>query len=796
MALAPFSDDHPLLATPCVWHPGAGRGGYSIVHFRTTLVLDVANEAPVLWVSAVQRFLLYVDGRLVARGPSRSPAGRRSCARVALGPLAAGPHILCATVAHFGEHAGQGELGGPAFFVLWGENDIVRTGGGWRCFEDRSRSPLPDHAWGEARPRYDAAGAGERVDGALVPWGYEQPGYDDAAWPQVRELGAAGASGYGNYGQGVRLGPDPLPPMVEREGRFARVALAEGPSPRAAFDAWALEGGELVVPPGGRVRALLDRGELVNAYTRVLVSGGRGGRVRVVACEAPFADPRTRAKGDRDRPEGKIALGRLDEYLPDGGAQRAFAPLWFRAYRYLEISAEAAGEPLVLGQVTPLETGYPLTERASFRAEGDPDHRAIWQVSVRTARRCAHETFLDGPHYEQLQYVADARVQAVFAYLVCDDDRLARKAVDDLHLARSPEGLVPARAPARHEQIIPPFSLHWVGMLYDLLTYRGEAAGLARYLPAVREVLAWFARRLRPDGLLGPVEYWNFFDWSTGWERGQPPSGLQGGSAPLTLLFAEACGWARALERACGYPELASRWGRLKRALAEAALRACFDAPRGLLSDAPGLASFSVHTQTQAVLAGALNGRAARVALVRALDDPAVTQPGTLYYRYHIAQALKRAGLRERVVALFAPWRELLRGTGLTTWPEREQRPRSDCHGWSVTPAIEYLQTVLGVEPAPGVEGFSALTLRPALGALESAEGAVPTPQGEVRVRVTRAGGRRLDVRLVTPVPALLPAGRVLPPGTHDLRLNDDAHRSDQGSPSPPGSTGRTRTDL
>ena len=42
MALAPFSDDHPLLATPCVWHPGAGRGGYSIVHFRTTFVLDAA----------------------------------------------------------------------------------------------------------------------------------------------------------------------------------------------------------------------------------------------------------------------------------------------------------------------------------------------------------------------------------------------------------------------------------------------------------------------------------------------------------------------------------------------------------------------------------------------------------------------------------------------------------------------------------------------------------------------------------------------------------------------------------
>jgi alpha-L-rhamnosidase len=140
------------------------------------------------------------------------------------------------------------------------------------------------------------------------------------------------------------------------------------------------------------VRALLDRGELVNADTRVRVSDGRGGRVRVFACEAPFADPRTRDKGDRDRPEGKDALGRLDEYLPDGGHDRSFEPLWFRAYRDLEITAEAADEPLTLGRVTPLETGYPLAERARFTAEGDEDHRAVWQISLRTARRCAHES--------------------------------------------------------------------------------------------------------------------------------------------------------------------------------------------------------------------------------------------------------------------------------------------------------------------------------------------------------------------------------------------------------------------
>lgn len=776
---AEFHPTHPVLRTAALWHPDPAvpRLGYAVVLFRRRFTLKTPARQVRLWVSASQRYILRLDGKLLSRGPSRSDPTRWGAVCVPVGTLAAGPHVLTATVVHFGDHAGKGQMGPKGFFLLHAQGaggdlaSIIDTGPGWRCWHDTSRTPIRKHEWAGLRI-HDAIGSGEHVDGSLAPWGWETARFNDRAWPEAKVVCPGARDDWGNRPLNLVLRPDPLPPMEETPERFARVADAPD-AWRAKAQAWITRDRALTIPANTELRLVLDRGELTNAYPQLTVTGGKGAAIRLVTCEAP-RDPATGNKGNRDDLAGKAIVGHVDEFLPDGGKLRAFETLWFRAYRYIELRVRTARQPLTIHRLHTAFTGFPLRRAGGFDATGERSEnlRRMDDITWRTARLCAHETFFDCPHYEQGQFEGDTRVQAVMHYLMADDDRLARKAIDDFHASRTEDGMLLSHYPVRTEQVLPTFSLFWIGMLHDFRIYRGDAAFMRPYLPVARGILAWYERRVRKDGMLGLVEHAPFFDWVKTWKCGNAPQEADGGSSLLTLLFAAACGWMAQLETWCGYPELEPRWRAMRTSLIRATLRSCWDAKRGLLADTSAKRGFSVHAQAQGVLVDAWPAARGRAVLMRALDDAETTQPGTLYYRYYVAQALRRAGLGQRYFTLLSSWERLLAGTGLSTWPESDGNPRSDCHAWSVTPGIEAVQTILGVTPCESGAGFERLRFAPTLGPLESASGEVVTPRGVVKVALRREGKGMVRAELVTPAPAWVP-GRKTPlrAGRHVMRL-------------------------
>src|SRR5258708_26506610 len=120
------------------------------------------------------------------------------------------------------------------------------------------------------------------------------------------------------------------------------------------------------------------------------------------------------------------------------------------------------------------------------------------------------------------------------------DSRLARKAVTNIAASITPEGITQSRFPSSLPQFIPTFSLLWVGMLQDYWMYVDDEPLVRQMLPNTRGVIDWYAARVRPDGLLGKVSWWEFGDWTSGYPDGVPPQEADGGSSFLTMQFIEA----------------------------------------------------------------------------------------------------------------------------------------------------------------------------------------------------------------------------------------------------------------
>ncbi len=731
--------------------------------YRFRKVLDLAGVPArfVVHVSADQRFILFVNGQRVGIGPSRGDVYFWRFETFDIAPLLKrGRNAIAATVWSFGIDSPLAQVSDRTGFVMQGDGDgedVVDTNATWHC------SAEPGHtAWPEGLAplrqagQYVVVGPGERLDASRYDWDWtrlppkDEPSelgpaavpYGKASPRSIRE-----GHGWALSPDGRWLVPDELPPMdyrlvsagaVVRTSENLRIAPGFPEAPA-------------VIPARSKGTLLLDRKELVAAYPTLRFSGGRGARVQISYQEALVKD--RFYKGNRNDIDGKRLVGLSDLVLPDGGDQRVFEPLWWRTWRFLLIDVETAGEPLTLESLTAHATGYPFEERARFDA-GDEGLARIWNTGWRTARLCAHETYVDCPYYEQLQYVGDTRVQALISYAVAGDDRLARQAILAFDHSRRSDGITSERYPAAVPQYIPPFSLLWVGMVHDFWRYRSDDAFVGERLPGTRSVLDFYLAHVRPDGLVGYVPWWNFVDWARGFADGVPPLDAEGGgSTAITLQMVNALREGADLEGALGDSARADLYRRRATESADAVRRLAWDAPRGLVADTPAKTTFSQQANILALLADAVPAESQEAVLDTLLAEPMLSASGgaagettkgpgvtraSYYFRFYLARAIEKLGRGDDYLPQLQPWREML-DLGLSTWAETpDLSSRSDCHAWSAHPNYDLLTIVAGIRP--GAPGFARVRIEPHLGALRRLEASLPHPKGPIVVSYERAG--------------------------------------------------------
>ena len=722
-------------------YAGSGAREFGVYHFRRTFKLVSLPAKFVIHVSADNRYELFVNGERVAAGPARGDLKHWRYETLDIAPhLRAGKNVLAAVVWNYAELAPMAQMTNETGFMVQGdgsEEAEANTGGAWKVFNDEGRQAISYDSRGDLG--YFVVGPGERLDASRYPWGWEKLDYDDSSWGAAQVVAPAAPRGAQDSPSRWFLVPRSIPLMEETPQRLARLVRSQGVGPAGDFT-----GGHspVTVPANSHAILLFDQSHLTTAYPELTVSGGKGGEVTLTYAEALF---KNREKGNRNETEGREIVGYQDQFLPDGGDHRMFRSLWWRTYRYLQLDITTQGEPLILEDLIAAFTAYPFQMRAQFSSD-DPELAKMWEVGWRTARLCAHETYMDCPYYEQLQYGGDTRIQALISLYMTGDDRLVKNAIESLDESRTPEGLTQSRYPSWLPQYIPPFSLFWIGMMHDLWWYHGDAEFLRGYLPGVRNVLVWFEDRLARSGLLGRMEWWNFVDWSGSFKDGDPPMEKDGQSAILSLQFVAALRAAADLEAAFGSAQEAEHDRALAARITAAVYKSCWDPSRHLLADTPARKQFSQHANILATLEDAVPAAVQPALMKTVLTDPSLTQ-ATYYFRFYLFRAMKKAGLGDQYLGQLGPWRHML-GLGLTTWAETPEPTRSDCHAWSAHPNFDLLATVAGIEPAAA--GFRQVEIRPHLGSLHELTATLPHPQGEIQVSYKREG-KSLTADVVLP---------------------------------------------
>ena len=802
---------------------GAPARDEVVLHFRK--VIELSGEAPkhfLVDVSADNAFVFYVNGKRVGTGPAKSDLGHWRYEVLDLGPyLKAGKNVLAATVWNFGTKAAVSQMSDRAGFLVHGESEVERaadTNESWEVELEKGVSTLK----AELPGFYYAAGPGERWDAGKFDWSFDGDEVKDkSAWTKAVSLGRGALRGERDAPNNWQLVKDPLPAMEMREVKSGKVVRATGialnippmeqqPGPNPAPNPRRVKPGidlrNLVVPADTKVSLLLDQHELVCGYPELRASGGAGSKMRLTYAEALFDEKGQ--KGNRDEIEGKHILGVADEFVVGGeeeksrslaalgmtnarGAEssrppqkaaatqepplRVFMPLGWRTWRYLQIDVETGKQPVTIEGLKTWFSAYPFEEKGYFRAEG---WEKIWDIGWRTARLDAHDTYMDTPYWERLQYIGDTRIQAMVSYTVAGDDRLARQAIDAFNNSRIPDGLTQSRYPSELVQMIPTFSLLWVGMVHDFWMYRGgDVAGIKAsatlkkeetkaesgnefvraQLPGVRAVMNWYVARQRADGLLGKIPWWPFVDWGKDFVDGVPPQEPDGGSSVITLQFVEALRYAAELEEQFGDKHTAERYRAAAARAAEGVWKTCWDDQYGLLADTPAKRHYSQHANILGVWLDVIpQDRQPTVIgniLTRSERDFATTGPvpemtvATYYFRYYLDRAVEHSGTSYWYSQLLRPWLDMIH-LGLTTWAEQPEPTRSDSHAWSSSPNIDLVRIVAGIRP--GSAGFGTVRIEPHLMNMPRVvEAGIPTPQGMVEVKyVVVASGLEADVKL------------------------------------------------
>ncbi len=698
----------------------------SATSFRKEIALAEAPKQVLAWLSADVKYRLYINGRLVSRGP------------VDIGVDFAGgsterwfyDYRDLTTFFHKGKNILAAEV-----FHRWPLGHTVSRGHPGLIFEaqaslpDGSKQNITSDATWKAAPA-DCFSANLTYDAGKEPAGWRLDGFDDTKWAACEITKDIWSP----------LIASEIPPLMETRYPILRIDGVHG-GVKVLPDA-TKSGRGIAVTEDGSFSVQFDR--VLCAYPSLRLKGGKGAHVAIQA-------------------------HRKFDMILSGGEQYYEWPVVDEIPPSFTVTFSNVKEPIEVEDVGANFTSQPVDYVGSFSCS-DEQLNKIWKVSRWAVQICMQTHHLDSPnHYEPISDPGDYAIEAMVGYNAFGQPWLARQDIRKFAWLLKNE---------KYHNFHTSYSLYWLQMLMDYYHFTGDKALLVEMAPYVHELMDTYASWIGKNGIISEAPNYMFMDWVTigGFGCHHPPAVI--GQGYLTALYYDGLRRADTIATIMDDRDRSAKYKTLLSEIKKNFNRELWVSSKGLYRDGipfqssvkPGkwlpadkqIETFSPHVNLLAVLyrivpttgteldpklptiphSGprqlyAFRPSKQHKAIVEKVlaEQPLNTQP---WFMHWVFQAIDGAGLFNKYgTTQLRRWQILPQ-----TQSFREMWDRGDVsHGWCSTPLVQMSSLILGVTTV-GYAPEQFIYIRPNPCDLTWAKGKVPTHGGIVEVEWQRSDGK------------------------------------------------------
>jgi alpha-L-rhamnosidase len=750
-AAAPFvvglEDNRDWVGAMWIRRESADEDDYSYYRKRFFLK-DQEIERATLYVTAVHKYELYLNGRLIGTGPAyHYPPYQYYNAYDVTAYLVAKSENVFALFNHwFG--GGQGRPRSKRGIILKaiveyrdGSRTIAGTDGTWK------QQRADGWVLGQLPRNDEGVGYVEVIDAArLIPDWY-LPAYDDSGWDEA-----------------VEIGPQPTPPWTGKLTPDLSRIVERPIQPVSISDQ-------------GDGRYVIDLGKVYAGRPQVIFSGGTAGRQIVMQggytlTNEGVINPCSNQNTD------------MGWEVIDSGQRSVFRPQEYLGMRYFQV--DNAPMAITAENFSFLARHAVLDGSRSSFTSSNPTLNAVWEMMKHSLYLGAQEQFLDTPTREKGGFLVDSMNESLAAMAAFGERVLTRRtlheflqSMEQYWEAEEDRGRMNAVYPnGDGGRDIPDFTQAYLVWVWAYYMETGDKAFLSAHYPKLKSITDYVNRhRDSRSGLIhklrgGSGAYgYGIVDW--------PPSmryGYDMTAEARTVINAYAYVDNELLEKIAAelgettdcahYRTLADG---LKTAINERLLNADGVYVDGL--DATGAQSghVSQHANMFPLALGIVPAEKRAGVLAKVKELKMSVGMVTVWW---LIQALGEMEEGEQLLELYtnAAWdgwaKNLAQGATSTweSWDADRGEELSLSHPWGAVGLCGIQRYILGVRPL--TPQYGQVEIKPlSFGEnLTSASGKVPTERGDIDVYWKREDGRFL---MTLTVPANVQAKVTLPHMSH-----------------------------